>query len=502
MNFREIISKILSLLRAKSRIGGLEISDTELRFAYFVDGSLKTLALRMPPGIIDSGEIKNYNLLVEALNKLKEMIPADFGGKKTVNVVITLGSIHVYTQVFSLPLAEEDENMKEAIQLNIRMISPLDLSQAYTGWQLINHDKNELKIEILSAFAQKVFIDSLNNAVKEAGFFVLAVESGTLSIARLIRERGADFKIEKPLLVLSVDDNGLRFLIIRLGQLHFEYFQSWKDIQGEKKQVVWPEFEEAIKRNLSRVINFYASHWQEPLTELVIASNNLVEEMSKTIKDNFSINVRELKLKFDQPLHREWYEAAGSAMRGEIPWSEDKDVNLLGITVQEEFRHREIIGFLRFWQVLIPSSLSILLIFFVAGYVFLMNLGNSVESQSSFKLSSEQSEEISVLQSEIKNFNNSVKFLADIQKLLRPKTYMIDKLALPMNANNIVLDRVYFQAYGLPVIMSGETDSQDQILNFKNAMSADSFFSSVNLNLSDIKPQPKGFSFTISFGLK
>ncbi len=502
MNFKDIISKILSILRAKSKIGGLEISDTELRFAYFVDGSLKTLALRMPPGIIDSGEIKNYDLLVEALKKLKEMIPADFGGKKLVNVIVTLGSIHVYTQVFSLPLAEKDENMKEAIQLNIRMISPFDLSQAYAGWQLINHDKNELKIEVLSAFAQKAFVDRLNNAIKEAGFFAFAVESGTLSIARLVRERAADFKIEKPLLVLSVDDNGLRFLIIRLGQLHFEYFQSWKDIQGEGKQILWPEFEEAIKRNLSRVINFYGSHWQEPLTELVIASNSLVEEISKAISDNFSINVKELKLKFDQPLQREWYEAAGSAMRGEIPWFEDKDVNLLGITVQEEFRQQEILGFLRFWQILTSSSLAILLVFFAIGYMFLTNFGNSIKSQSSFKLSSEQSEEINTLQSEIKSFNSSVKFLADIQKSLKPKTRIIDKLTPLMNANNVVLDRIYLQGGGLPVTMSGETDSQDQILNFKNAMSADSFFSSVNLNLSDIKPQPKGFSFTLSFDLK
>ncbi|HUX35434.1 MAG TPA: pilus assembly protein PilM, partial [Candidatus Paceibacterota bacterium] len=291
MNFGNISEKLLSLLRVRTKIGGLEISDSDLRFAYLNGNSLDTAVLRLPPGIVEGGEIKNYDTLIEALKELRKLLPLDFSKKKFTNVIVTLNSIHIYTQVFSLPLIEETE-LKEAIRLNINMVSPFELSQAYAGWQQISQNKNELKVEILSAFAQKTFMDQLRNALIEAGFFPVAVESGALSLARLIREKGSDFKMDKPLLVLSVDDKGMRFLIIRIGQLHFEYFQSWKDIQGDNKEVSWDNFSDALKRSLHQVFNFYASHWQEPLTEIVIASNSYVEEISKLVSENFSLNAK------------------------------------------------------------------------------------------------------------------------------------------------------------------------------------------------------------------
>ena len=501
MDTRKILSKLLSLLRAKTKIGGLEISDTDLRFAYFMDGSLVTAGLRLPPGIIEDGEIKNYEMLIEALKKLHETISPGFRDEKIINAVVTLGSVHVYTQVFSLPIMN-DENLKEAVRLNINMISPFDLSQAYAGWQLINQDDKDLKIEILSAFAQKAFIDRLKSALAEAGFFAVAVESGTLSLTRLIREKGAEFKTEKPLLVLSADDRGLKFLIIRLGQLHFEYFQSWSDIRGEAKETSWEDFENAIERNLHQVLNFYGSHWHEPLTEIAVASNSLVEEMAKVVKDNFSMNVKELTLNFGQSLKREWYEAAGAAIRGEIPRFEDKDINLFEMTAQEEFHRMEVMNFIKFWEVFVYSSMGMLLLFLLSAYVFLANMGKSVESQSSFKLSTQQNEEIGALETKIKDFNNSVTLLSNAQKSLKPKSHVLDKITSLMNKNGIVVDRLYFQASGLPVIFGGETDSQEQILNFKNAIAGDSSFSSVNLNLSDINQQEGAFYFAISFKVK
>ncbi len=496
-----LLAKVLSLLRVRSKIGGLEISDTDLRFAYMDGNSLETAALRIPPGIIEGGEIRNYDMMVEALKNLHGLLPPDLARKKFVNVIVTLNSIHIYTQVFSLPLIEES-NMKEAIQLNISMVSPFDLSQAYAGWQLISQNRNELKVEILSAFAQKTFIDQLRSALAEAGFFALAVESGALSLARLIREKGSDFKIDKPLLVLSVDDKGLRFLIIRIGQLHFEYFQAWKDIQGEGKEISWDIFSDAIKRSMHQVINFYDSHWQEPLTDVAIASNSYVEEISKLVSENFSLNAKELKLNLDQTLRREWYEVAGSAIRGGIPRTDDKDVNLFGITVQEEFQQQQVIEFLKFWQILVPASLSLLLASMLASYMFLNGISESLEEQASLSINPQQMGEISALAAQIKDFNNSVVMISGLERTIKPKTTIFNEITPMINRNSIVLDRLYLQSEGSPIIFSGETDSQDQILSFKNDLTKDDFFSGVNLNLSDVKPQTKGFSFTLSFSVK
>ena len=77
MDWKIFLSKLLSLLRAKTKIGGLEISDTDLRFVYFKNNSLETIGLRLPSGMIEDGDIKNYDMLIEALRKLHEMIPPD-----------------------------------------------------------------------------------------------------------------------------------------------------------------------------------------------------------------------------------------------------------------------------------------------------------------------------------------------------------------------------------------------------------------------------------------
>ncbi|MBI4085989.1 MAG: hypothetical protein HY433_01950 [Candidatus Liptonbacteria bacterium] len=498
---KNISEKILSFLQARTKIGGLEISDTALRFAYFKDKALHVAGIRLPPGIIESGEVKNREQLVEALRSLREQISADFHQGKLINVVATLSSTRIYIQAFTLPLIE-GENLEEAVRLNIKMISPIELSQAYSGWQPVDRNQSESKLEILTAFANKTFVDRTSGLLKEAGFFPIAMETGALSLVRLLREQGAGFEPDKFYLLASIDNRGLQFLIIRRGQLHFEYFNSWKDIQGDTKQISWQDFEAAVKRNLHQVLNFYGSQWPEPLTGAFLLTNSFAEEISKIIKENFSLAVRELKLKLDQPVGRELFEVVGGALRADIPRSKDRDINLLGITVQEEFRRLQIMDFLKFWELLAPSLLGILLAALVISYLSLVNLRNSLESQSSFSMNEKRTEEIGSLKSQIDEFNRLVSFVSSTQGSLKPKTLLADKIGSLMNSGGLTLDRLHLQAGGLPAVLSGGVKSRDILLNFKNALAADPAFDSVNLPLSDIQPKNEGLSFIVNFALK
>lgn len=492
---------MLSFLRARTKIGGLEISDTALRFAYFKDKTFHVTGLRLPPGIVGNGEIKNREQLVEALRNLRKQIPADFHQRKLIDVVATLSSARVYIQAFTLPLIE-GENLEEAVQLNIKMISPIELSRAYSGWQSVNQNRNELKLEILSAFIDKAFINQVNGLLKEAGFSPIAAESGALSLARLVRERAVGFEPDKFYLLASIDNRGLQFLIIRQGQLHFEYFNSWDDIKGDAKQISWQDFEAAVKRNLHQVLNFYSTHWPEPLGEVFLLTNAFGKEISNVIRENFSLTVKELKLKFDQPIGRELFEVVGATLRAEMPRSRDRDINLLGITVQEEFRRRQIIDFLKFWELLVPSLLGVLLVALVVPYLFFINIRHSLESQSSFSMSEKRTEEIGSLKSQMDEFNRSVSLISSLQGSLKPKTPLLDKIGSLMSSGGLTLDRLYLQPGGLQTVLSGEVKSQDRLLNFKNALAADPAFSSVNLPLPDIQPENNGLSFTINFVLK
>ena len=501
IRIKNISERILSFLQARTKIGGLEISDTALRFAYFKDKAFHSEGLRLPPGIVENGEVKNQEQLVEALRNLRKQISADFHQRKLINVVATLSSARIYIKAFALPLIE-GENLEEAVRLNIKMISPIELSQAYSGWQPVDRNQSESKLEILTAFANKAFVDQTSGLLKEAGFFPIAIETGALSLVRLLREQGVGFEPDKFYLLTSIDNRGLQFLIIRRGQLHFEYFNSWNDIQGDAKEISWQDFEATVKRNLHQVLNFYGSQWPEPLTGVFLLTNSFGEEVSKIIRENFSLTVTELKLKLDEPVGRELFEVAGGALRAEMPRSKDLDINLLGITVQEEFRRWQIIDFLKFWELLAPSLLGILLAALVISYFSLVNLRHSLENQSSFSMNEKRTEEISSFKSQIDEFNRSVSLVSSLQDSLKQKSPLLDKIGSLMSSGGLTLDRLHLQAGGLPAVLSGEAKSQDILLNFKNALAADPAFDSVNLPLNDIQPKNDGLTFTINFVLK
>jgi len=501
VNMKNIIEKVLSFLRARTKVGGLEISDTALRFAYFKGGALHVVGLRLPPGIVEQGEIKNQEQLLEALKNLRRQIPADFPRNSPVSAVATLSSVRIYIQAFTLPLIE-GENLEEAVQLNIKMISPIELSQAYSGWQPVDKNQSESKLEILTAFVKKAFVDQVGVLLKEAGFSPIAMESGALSLARLLREKAVGFEPDKFYLLASIDNRGLQFLIIRRGQLHFEYFNSWKNIQGDGKEISWQDFEAAVKRNLHQVLTFYGTHWLEPITEVFLLTNTFGEEVSKIIRENFSLTVRELKLKLDQPTGRELFEVVGSVLRAETPRFKDRDINLFGITVQEEFRRRQVIDFLKFWEMSVPSSLGILLVVLVISYSFLVSMRHSLESQISSSTVGTESKQISSLKTQIDEFNRLVSLVSSTQNSLKPKIPVLDKIGFLANSGGVTIERLYLQGNGLPGTLSGGATSQDQLLNFKNALAADPAFDSVNLPLSDIQSKNDGLSFTINFVLK
>ena len=85
-------------------VGGLEISDTALRFAVAAPGALRLASVRLAPGILDGGHIKDEAAFAEALSELRARIV----GKKArsslkVNAVVVLSSASIYSQVFDLP---------------------------------------------------------------------------------------------------------------------------------------------------------------------------------------------------------------------------------------------------------------------------------------------------------------------------------------------------------------------------------------------------------------
>ncbi len=125
-------AKILTLVRAKLPVGGMEVSDSTIRLVYF-DGKDWVLGgVRLEPGVVQMGKVKNHDRFVEALKSVKLQVFGKKYEKRPINVVASLSSISIYSQVFSLPIIK-GENLDKAIQLNIQMVSPVDAAHAVDG---------------------------------------------------------------------------------------------------------------------------------------------------------------------------------------------------------------------------------------------------------------------------------------------------------------------------------------------------------------------------------
>ncbi len=496
--------RFFALLRARTPVGGLEISDTALRFAVFDGKTWKFTSLRLPPGLMESNRIQNRAEFILAAQRLRAQILGEdeARGKGKINVVVSLSSISIYSQVFGLPIIQ-GENLEKAVQLNVQMVSPVEVKEAYSGWQLVGEDKDTFRLEVLSAFVDRKVVDDVTQALEETGFVVVAIESRALALARLVRERGVRIDLAKPYILINLDTAGLDFLILRRGQLYFEYFHSWKEMQNEKQQVTREAFEALLKRSLYQVLNFYTAHWPEPLKEVLVSTNALQGEMSQIIVKNFGLTVQPLTITADAQFTPDWFVAIGSALRGLMPRGEDKDISLLGIGAQERFRHEQILNFIGFWRVVVPAVMGLLLVSFVSADAFLINMRRSLESQQAFQLTKEEVAEISSLQSQAVRFNQTVGLIQSAKKLIKPKGPLVEKIEGLLETHHITMSRLRLQDSISPLTLSGEAPSETDILDFKKALDADPLFGGTELPLTEIrKTSGKGFSFSIRFILK
>ena len=381
--------------------------------------------------------------------------------------------------------------------MNVQMASSAEQSEKYSGWQLAGEDPHSVRLEILSAFIDRALIDVMVRAFRDAGFSVAAVESRALSLARLLRERGAGFDPERPGIVIHVDSAGLEFLVVRRGHLYFQYFHLWDDVRGEERSITPQIFEATIIRNFHQVLNFYNAHWQEPVVDVFLSTSAMVDEILRIVNENFSVKIHPLLMQGDSSQPPEWFVAIGAGIRGLVPRKADRDLSLLGISAQDEFRQEQVLRFTRFWRVLMPIPILFLATAFVATSVFLGRTHYDLVARNGSVLRDEQSKQIQALQGQIKTFNRSVTLIEGILSKRNAQIPLFQKISGIFGDYGIALTHYSFQAPGVPIGISGSVASEDQILKLKRALDLNPEFHA-NLNLSDIVPDSHGFSFSLT----
>lgn len=496
---RKYFYRFLDYLQGKPAMGGLEVADLAIRFSFFNGKVWKLESIKVPGGILKGGQVIDRGQFLEILKRLKTQIPLSEKNKKKISVVVSLSFSGVYSQVFSLPLITE-KNLEEAATLNLQMTSPLKAEESYIGWQEIGRDENTMKVDILGAFIGRKQVDDISSVLKEAGFLPIAAEPKALSLARLIKQQAVGFDNNKPCIVLVLDGESLNFLVIRKGELYFEYNNSWVELRGDKKGISFSDFKSLITLKLRQVLNFYSQHWSEKVSEVIVVSLGLKQEIKNIIRENFALPATEVQLRFDKPLEVEWFASLGSAIRAEMPRRSDRDLSLLGVSMKEEFRRQQVVSFIFFWRIFLGISFGMIMLIFIGSYFFLVKMEGNLKS-SLGKSGSSEAVQLGLFKKDADRFNALVALISSVRRPPESKAAVLTKINSILESSGLTLTQFNFTGFNKSLNLTGRGNSQADILGFEEKLSKDGQFENIKISPTDVKQDDQGFSFSISFSM-
>ncbi len=496
MNWRDFIHKIFSFLEARPVVGGLDISDSALRF--MASASSFAASVRLAPGIVVDGRVENQAALADALKTLR----AEILGRRSrmqgrINVVVSLSSAHIYSQIFTLP-ALEGGNLDKAVELNLQMALPGG-APSNAGWEKLSVGGNTGKIEVLAGFLEKSIADDLTAALAQSGFSIIAIEFRGASLARVAKFSQSPEELSTAAIV-SADESGLDVLVVRNGHLQFDYYNSWKNLQGQEKEITLDTFRSELLRSVNQVFNFYGSHWKEPLTRILVAATALQAEITTALSANFgNLKIQDLASPVSPPVTPEWFAALGGALRARLPRKNDTELSLLGVDAREKFWEEQMEHFLSFWKLLVPFALTVLLLAYGAAWLFLNYVNAAISSSTELHLSPDQTSQIEELQAKALSFNQAADMIKQISDSTSPKSPIISEILDIAGRQSITVDHLTVASPATPVSLSGSAATQDDIVNFKNELSVTPGIQNVNLPVTNIRKDGDNYDFSITF---
>jgi len=494
----KFFSSILKKLSSQPAIGGLELSDSAIRFLRIDGEKIATVSLRLPPGIILDGKINDRQNFVAALKNIYSQIIKTKKVSK-IHAIVCLPVSIVYSQSFGIPIINH-ENLKEAAELNLQMVSPINLEKAYSDWQVIGEDANQK--DILGAFVENSIVNEYDKCLRESGFLPTAFEFPALSLSRLIKKFGPATDAGKSYLVINISSDGLDFLVIRKGELYFSHFLFWRTLQGEKRQIVFSDFKDILVQEVQKVITFLSMNYKENFEEVIIMAPALGKEVGETIQAEFKLEVILLQLKSYENVSSVWFTVFGSALRGLVSRREDTSISLTAHNVIEDFYHEQTLSFISLWRNGFAIALVALLLAFGGADLFLINFQKNIEAKISSLISHPEIRKADELQEKAKLFNNLLALVSEAKNSTQKWSQFFNQLNV-LAGNNIDFDRIIISSLTAPVRIQGRADNEEAVINFKNSIASQPNFSNTDLPLTGIRPTAdRRVSFELTFSIK
>jgi hypothetical protein len=408
------LDKLKTFLLPKEEIVGIEITDNCLKFIGFSGTPNKNWVdfnVNLPEGVIVNGNLIKPDILSGILSKTKK---AYFQKKKEkVYAIISLNTNLFYTNVLSLPNISSSKELKEAIELNTSLVSPIKLEDAYFDFEDWTHP-GEVNKKIFIVLTPKTKIDPYLKCFKNSNFELLALEFGLLGLNRLV----CNYASTQPsnFLILNFRSEGVNMAIGSSdGSLILPTSEAWNDILKDlgAQNITVDTLKKYLGLEIPKLISYLASHYNQALEGFYVLSNNNVfnQETSQFLISDFGLKPLTLNLP-NSLLKRsaDDYIVIGTALRGLIGRENDTIVSLMPIGTEQKYQETRNYNYISFWV----KSISITILFIVAIFagvnfgLFQPTFQNISRNNLNLIISPEQQRGMSLLVKDADDFNRNL----------------------------------------------------------------------------------------------
>lgn len=305
---------------------GLDISDFSLKLVQLnkAGESFSIQAINkvdLPAGIIDDGEIKNRE---ELINHLKMLIEKPkFGKVSSHEVTACLPENKTFVKLIEIDNGPND--LRETIMAEMEKHIPMPIDEIYFDWQIVNKDQG--KNLVLLGAAPRQIVDDYTNIFDELGLSVFALEIESSAICRaLLPEEGNAFKGEQQknyaildigakrtsmivyarktiLFTVSLPISGEAVTMNIADNLKIDRDQAERakiicgldeqKAEGVIREILGSQIGELVSR-IKEIINYYETHFpgQGPISNICLCGGGSnIENIDKILEESLGLQV-------------------------------------------------------------------------------------------------------------------------------------------------------------------------------------------------------------------
>lgn len=482
-----------SILMYEEKIAGLAIDDEKISYV-FLDKNRKSgevkinksVSLPIKEGTIRNGRLINKDFLASTLAVLLK----ELDGAKINSLILSLPTSLFYSVVLQFPKSLSDEQIKEAMGLNISFVLPLNSEDIYVDWQKIKSE-HPYRQEIFLCLAKNNEIEDYLSVVNSAGFSTVAVEPLALSAARVIKEKD-------PYILLAFGRTELNISVIEEGDIAFSRSVKFAD---ESLKII--EMKDQVNMAISellRIINFYGS---DKTTMFILKKVFCVGELNKEFLEKISLSINavaDIALPDSQlintPLEAKYIYGYGTAIRGLVPRSIDTIVSLMKVGTEKVYEDKKIQSFSGFLRDL-SFGLSIFFVFILlATYFFLIFVGRNISKEIKVANSGNLVE----IEKKAKEFNSNIADMLVLENQRSIWSKFLEKIN-SVSVEGVKINNITIMGSQNPVSISVFADKRENMFKFKSHLETLEIFEEVKIPFSALT-QNENISFSLNLKLK